>query len=470
MPTKKRATASSTTSIPSSVTIRMYNVGFGDCFLLKFHYADAERHMLIDYGSTAAPMNVRGKYMVDVANDIKSNCKGKLDIVVATHRHRDHISGFATDGDATGSIIASLEPDHVIQPWTEDPATKPTALTATTTTYSKGKPSQEQITSHFLGSLDDMHRIAGSVADLARSGQLYAGPVKSKQLTFLGENNLKNLSAVKNLMSMGDKGTAHYVNAGMTLNDLLPGVNITVLGPPTLKQSDSIRKERAKDPDEFWQFRSFWSSQSLAIGAKPAPGGRFSQPRTRWRPNEAYAPNVRWFIAQSRQIHADQTLDLVRELDSVMNNTSIILLIEIGDRKLLFPGDAQIENWSYALNNSKWQDLLQDVNLYKVGHHGSLNATPRSLWKLFVNKGDKDTHNRLETLCSTKSGKHGDARSGTEVPRAVLVAELEKQSAFNSTESYRAPNKLSNDFTVAVAEGVKDVRRRQPASRTRRIK
>jgi beta-lactamase superfamily II metal-dependent hydrolase len=469
MPTTKLAMIS-TTNIPSSVTIRMYNVGFGDCFLLTFHYADAERHMLIDYGSTAAPKNVRGKYMVDVANDIKSNCKGKLDILVATHRHRDHISGFATDGDATGSIIASLKPDHVIQPWTEDPATKPAALTATTTTYNKGKPSQEQITSHFLGSLDDMHRIAGSIAKLASSGQLYSGPVKRNQLTFLGENNLKNISAVKNLMSMGDKGKAHYVNAGMKLNDLLPGVSITVLGPPTLKQSDSIRKERAKDPDEFWQFRSFWSSQSLAIGGRPTPGVTSSQSRSRRRSDQVFAPNVRWFIAQSRQIHADQTLELVRDLDSVMNNTSVILLFEIGNRKLLFPGDAQIENWSYALNNSTWQNLLKDVNLYKVGHHGSLNATPRSLWKLFVNKGDELTYDRLETLCSTKSGKHGDARSGTEVPRALLVAEMEKESAFSSTESYKAPNKLSSDITVAIAEGVKDVRRRKPASRTRRIR
>ena len=33
----------------------MYNVGFGDCFLVTFHYAKSDRHMLVDYGSTAAP-------------------------------------------------------------------------------------------------------------------------------------------------------------------------------------------------------------------------------------------------------------------------------------------------------------------------------------------------------------------------------------------------------------------------------
>jgi hypothetical protein len=38
-----------------------------------------------------------------------------------THRHRDHISGFSTDGEGTGKIIAACQPDHVILPWTEDP-------------------------------------------------------------------------------------------------------------------------------------------------------------------------------------------------------------------------------------------------------------------------------------------------------------------------------------------------------------
>ena len=32
-----------------------------------------------------------------------------------------------------------------------------------------------------------------------------------------------------------------------------------------------------------------------------------------------------------------------------MNNTSVILLIQACDRRLLFCGDAQIENWEYAL-------------------------------------------------------------------------------------------------------------------------
>ena len=435
-------------SLPSSVTIRMYNVGFGDCFLLTFHYARNDRHMLIDYGSTAAPRAGGANYMTAIAKDIKNVCNGKLDILVATHRHRDHISGFSTDGEGTGKIIASLKPDHVIQPWTEDPAAAPDALTATAMNAKADSP--KRLKAQYLGALEDMHAIADSIAHLTRAGVIQAGSEKKNQLTFLGENNLKNLSAVENLIAMGKCGTAWYVNAGMKLNSFLPGIKITVLGPPTLEQSQTIRNERARDPNEFWQFRSFWASQSMAANARTTtPGGTNFFANHKAVPRASRTPNTRWFIQRSQQIQADQTLELVRDLDSVMNNTSVILLLEIGERKLLFPGDAQIENWSFALSNASWRALLKDVNLYKVGHHGSLNATPKSLWKIFDHKGEKGAKDRLETLCSTKSGKHGSIRSGTEVPRALLVQQLE-ESEFSSTDQMTASDGQVHSVTIQI--------------------
>jgi beta-lactamase superfamily II metal-dependent hydrolase len=448
VPPKKKAASSA--RAPSSVTIRMYNVGFGDCFLLTFHYEKKERHMLIDYGSTAAPKGVRSGYMAKVAKDIQDTCKGKLDVLVETHRHRDHISGFTTEGAATGKIIASLHPDHVIQPWTEDPKAKPNALTATTISQPNRAIDAKRLTAHFLGSLEDMHRVAERVHQLTEKRAMQGGTETLKQMGFLGQNNLKNLSAVKNLIAMGKKGEAHYVNAGVQLNTLLPGVRITVLGPPTLRQSEGIRTQRAKDANEFWQFRSFWGSQRVAA-ERMNSARRSILPRGFSRRRSApHPPNVRWFIEQSRRIQADQMLEIVRDLDNVMNNTSVILLFEIGGQKLLFPGDAQIENWSYALQKEKWRELLKDVNLYKVGHHGSLNATPKRLWKLFRHKGGEQLQARLRTLCSTKAGKHGSVKSGTEVPRRVLVEELETNSAFLSTESYTAPDKLLRTIEIQI--------------------
>jgi len=428
------------TAGPSSIAVRMYNVGFGDCFLLTFRYAapgkDAERHMLVDFGSSAAPRYGPKDYMQRVAEDIARQTKGKLHVLAATHRHRDHINGFATDG-GHGKIVAALHPDHVILPWTEDPDAAPDARSAAAPSYTAGKATSAQLKSRFLGALEDIHGIAGAAARLAANPE-FAGRDTLAQLRFLGEENLKNRSAVENLMRMGQSGKAHYVNAGMTLNTLLPGVKITVLGPPTLEQSNAIRTERARDPHEFWQFCNFWASRRRALKTVSAASKHAAEP----------PPGVRWFIQQARRVQADLTLELVRELDTVLNNTSLILLLEAGSRKLLFPGDAQIENWAFALRNPEWRRLLADVNLYKVGHHGSLNATPKSLWHLFQHKGDEHQPQRLATICSTRSGKHGSAKSGTEVPRRVLVEELRSRSAFASTEEFKA--ELSKTFEIEI--------------------
>jgi ribonuclease BN (tRNA processing enzyme) len=429
---------------PVEVTIRMYNVGFGDCFLLTFKYPRGEeRHMLLDCGSTSAPGRAgkNADFMEKVVADIARVCSGKLHVLLATHRHRDHVSGFSTQS-STGRAIAALEPDHVIQPWTEDPRARTDAATATASIYTSGKPDSRKMTAHFLGALEDMHEVAAAIKHTAGRDGL-VGKQTLEHLEFLGEDNIKNPSAVKNLIAMGKRGKSHYVNAGMELK-VLPGVKCTVLGPPTLEQSDAIRKQRARDPANFWQFRSFWGAQGAAMrgqlqrahrsaGAKPA--------RTPELPK-----SVRWFVEQARRVHVDELLSIVRDLDSVMNNTSVILLLEAGKRKILLPGDAQIENWAYALSNAKWRRLLEDVSLYKVGHHGSLNATPKPLWGLFKHRGSPGTSDRLATLCSTKAGKHGSRKSGTEVPRQVLVEQLEKNSLFISSET--AENAFCNQVTL----------------------
>ena len=134
-------------------------------------------------------------------------------------------------------------------------------------------------------------------------------------------------------------------------------------------------------------------------------------------------------------------LSIVRMLDKAMNNTSLILLFRVGGKSLLFPGDAQIENWAYALDQAEKKPALkkklESVDLYKVGHHGSLNATPKSLWALFAHKGPRQQEHRLQTVVSTMAGKHGSARSGTEVPRSKLVDELKEHSDFFTTQSLK---------------------------------
>lgn len=142
-------------------------------------------------------------------------------------------------------------------------------------------------------------------------------------------------------------------------------------------------------------------------------------------------------------------LQIVRSLDKAMNNTSI-LLFEVGGKSLLFPGDAQIENWSYALSQTSVVGKLKAVDVYKVGHHGSLNATPISLWETFDKRSkNKEDKKRLVTLMSTLAGKHGHEKDGTEVPRTRLVRALASERNISQQKHWRGKH-FFHDETIAI--------------------
>lgn len=427
-------------SEPKAIEIRAYQVGFGDCFLLSFLYGETDRrHVLIDFGTTELP--ARGsprkpakasEHMPQVAEDIRRVCDGQLTAVVATHRHADHISGFGTDSRTgkSGEIIKNLRPKVVLQPWTEDPDAAKDARAATRDSARSPKS--------LVAGLTAMQNIAAMIYDLAESRPSWMGAGLSKELRFVGLDNIKNESAVKNLIAMGEaKGaTAVWAHHGSDsrLEPRLPGVKVRVLGPPNLTQTERIRTMRKMDPDEFWHLlagpKSLRASALLARGF--APGTRRSFPV----PAEA-----RWFRDLLERMRGEQLLEIVRSLDNQMNNTSLILLFEVFGKKLLFPGDAQIENWSYALQDApdaaQTRSLLAGVNVYKVGHHGSLNATPKTLlWEHFRNRG-LDGDRRLQTLLSTLPGKHGKPQNRTEVPRRPLLEALEAETTLLNTNRLR---------------------------------
>jgi hypothetical protein len=446
--------ATSTGLKPTSLTIRAYQVGFGDCFLLTFEYAgaakksDKERHILIDFGSTGIPDNVDPDgQMMKVARDIEERCDGKLHLVVASHRHKDHLSGFATraDGSGTGDIIARLKPEIVVQPWTENPKAKdPKIKSKATAAFGQ---QEQSLQSHYVSALSDMNALSDAIqfeVSHLTSAKFMKGLNQelADQIRFLSDDNgVANPSAVDNLAKMG---TNHYVNYGYELNvsRLLPGINLRFLGPPTLEQHAEIVNQRATDKSEFWMLQAaaqqFWGLQAATAELI----GGFASGNTRLFPDadvfqDFFPTHNRWFIRQLRALRGDQMLRLVRILDKAMNNTSVILLLEVGGKKLLFPGDAQIENWEYALHVNKDANLklLKDVCFYKVGHHGSRNATPKTLWNNFATRSaDQKKRGRLHTMVSTMKGKHGHKESHTEVPRATLVNELTSLSDYVTTE------------------------------------
>jgi glyoxylase-like metal-dependent hydrolase (beta-lactamase superfamily II) len=104
----------------TSIRIRMYRPGFGDCFLLTFRNGSAEQHALIDFG---AHMHGEIGTMDKIMDDLEKASGSNLRLIVATHAHRDHISGFGK----FASRFATFQIEEVWLPWTDDPHDKQAA-------------------------------------------------------------------------------------------------------------------------------------------------------------------------------------------------------------------------------------------------------------------------------------------------------------------------------------------------------
>ncbi len=415
---------------PTHVRIRALNTGFGECLHLTFTYPAARpRNVLIDFGSTKESRFGPVGGMVQIAEKIRDESGGKLDMLVATHRHADHISGFA---GPSGAIIRALAPDLVVQPWTEDPKLDPNAQGP-----DAGRADHGLRARAVVAQLSDMQALAQAVVD--QVPRLAASKTVPKtlvdQLSFLGDTNLSNREAVENLMTMGKRRIYASFGTRLPISSVLPGVKIDVIGPPTLAQSAALANPAEVDADEFWHVAA---RRASAVRAARGAGERIfpDAPVTRSYPQEA-----RWVIPQIDKMRAEEMLAIVRSLDDALNNTSLILLFKIAGKVLVFPGDAQLENWRYALRENDRSDAIRAdlarASFYKVGHHGSLNATPKSLWNAFSQRNATATPDRLATLVSTLSGKHGSVARKTEVPRKVLIEELTRMSSLSNTQTLR---------------------------------
>src|SRR6266513_669070 len=98
----------------NTIRIRMYRVGFGDCFLVSLPLSGngGFRHILVDCG-----VHTKGNIgtMGEIVDPIGTTPNKTLAIVIATHAHQDHISGF------DGTKFGQFEIGEVWMPWTEDP-------------------------------------------------------------------------------------------------------------------------------------------------------------------------------------------------------------------------------------------------------------------------------------------------------------------------------------------------------------
>lgn len=431
-----------------SVEVRMYNVGLGDCLLLTFNSSDngnlEQNRILIDFGSTGRNRN--GPTLEQLAHQIVEDCGGpdsELEAVVITHRHKDHMSGFG--GNAGDIIVNQLRPSYVLQPWTEEPgADDPSTHPANSDLESAAKHVMslrmaQTLTDSILNEV--LVRRANNLSRPTDDEALFycqknlpfdaAG--KTLQTVQLSDSNLlmldglnteaiKNMDAIEKVQNwswgsgqQSNKPKYRYLQKGSRSVPRIPGLKIKVLGPIGVDQWEEL--EKSGGVDELWK-----RLQGLRKEAVPArkfdeeglvefdeSEGAYGVPSIfdedeHVSNDESRKDSVRWLIEHLDELRGEQLLNFVRVLDEHLNNTSVILMFDFGGFRMLFPGDAEVAAWKSIVKDESVVAALKSVDLYKVGHHGSNNATPiLSLWQHMTE--DRDDDHTLHCVLSTQPTK-----------------------------------------------------------------
>ncbi len=414
--------------ITPPVRIRMYKQGLGDCFLITFIRSDGSNYyVLIDCGAVTGSDPTK---VVAAAQDVFNTTHGHLDLLVGTHEHWDHLSGF----NQARSIFDQFSISNVWLAWTEELA-NPTAQNLVKKRSAKVAALRDAVT-HMNAAAADPGLIksiqqvlsffgeddgASANPGVADSAAIHAAAIPGAAIPGAAGRSLSTTSEAMNYLRTRRDAKTHYCNPD--LDQPLPlegveGVRAYVFGPPTdptLLKQDLPSKSGQETygitskcaEDSF--FAALGSIKSLGAAA---PGDEQFQPLAYpfddfyrvslaeaqsspddfFRDRYGFVPNK---ANDWRRIDTDWlnlTSELALNLDSDTNNTSLVLAFELGDpgqgRVLLFAADAQVGNW-LSWGPRHWAvpvpgqpdrtvtapDLLRRTVLYKVGHHGSHNAT-----------------------------------------------------------------------------------------------
>jgi hypothetical protein len=377
---------------PVSAKIRMFRLDeLGDCFLVTFSSGASTSHLLIDCGSfrNGGPSIQR---LHRVTKAIAASVGGHpIDVVVGTHQHNDHVSGFVHCEDAFRQIGVR----EVWLSWLDNPGDR--------------KATRIGKDHHNL-----MLNLAASRAGLraAVGRRPETRPVAARSLEVLNEMlGFFGLGAADGPPEIPAKGIRilkdisgkqpKYLQPGCTLD--MPGlpagaVRVHVLGPPR-KESELYRANPKKGESYDLALATHSLLATKFFDAANARKGVTSSEEVNYPFNREYKAmrqgsrtlqNVR--TRYRRHSDAWRTIDdawtqqaeaLALYLDEFTNNSSLALAIELvnSTKVLLFAADAQSGNWA-SWKDVKWKQagvttdgLLARTVFYKVGHHASHNAT-----------------------------------------------------------------------------------------------
>jgi hypothetical protein len=366
----------------------MYRQGLGDCFLLTFPRAEGEAHVLIDCGVLTGTKDAATR-MRAVARNIVDTTNRRLDVLVVSHEHWDHISGFLQAEE----IFDRLRIDEVWLAWTENP--KDDLANELRNRKVRALRGVEVAIRQLRGMA---HFGAGRTADRLTALLEFEGGLgaQARKTTARAMEWVKSRDGA--VMRYGKPGDEPFMVPGVD------GARVYVLGPPRnrklLKRSDPSKKS-----SEVYELGAGFAADLgflSALESLDGGGGTGAQPFDRWFRlsgaeigNETLFAEHYWTDREEwRRIEHDwmeAAGRLALNLDSDTNNTCLALAFELGKSGgvLLFPGDAQVGNW-LSWEGLEWKagdgpeartvtsrDLLARTVLYKVGHHGSHNATLR---------------------------------------------------------------------------------------------
>ena len=415
------------------VRIRMYNVGFGDCFLLTFPDPQRPRHVLIDCGfhSYGPPPTGLDAVVKAVIDDVTVGGRAAIDVVIATHRHKDHVFGFE---NARWKKVAVSE---VWMPWTEHP---------TDAEARRIREAQSKKATALKKALDRMKRlgILGAVKH-ARASAVLSNSQFTNQEAMATLHRGFDGRAVRAFLPEGKAITFPQRRESQSL----PGVVVHILGPGRDRQiirdmnppkgesflrfaGSAAGEEGGRPPFDLkrWSFSPqrgtgpvakdplfTWLDRCVAGRERgPAPGPLPpSGDRTfaaAWIRRLGLSADV---VRGLEEASSDDEFAAVVALEAAVNGTSLLLAFEFDRHLLVFPGDAQWGTWKQALDNPASRDILSRATFYKVGHHGSHNATPREFVEKVARKGLLS-----DAMVSTKATKKWH-----DIPRKPLLEELE---------------------------------------------
>lgn len=402
----------------------MYRQGLGDAFLIRIPKTGGGNfHILIDCGVFIASTN-QSANMRAIAENVKTETGAKVDLLVATHQHWDHLSGFQQAREIWDTIAI----EELWLGWTEEP----------------GNPVADEL----RGERTRL-RIAAraAVAEMtARGANASLREGIEQVLGFFGEAPAAGAKrdgtddALDYLKSRA--ATVRYGHPTDAPRELpgVSGLRTYVLGPPenaTLVRQSEVSSSRdeiynltltaALDPTAPDRSTPFDAQHRLSTAQAKA------QPF--FRDHYGFSAGAKEAWRRIEDDWLDTAGELALKLDSDTNNTSLVLAFECtsAGEVLLFAADAQVGNW-LSWSDCKWTvpgprattrtvtgpDLLKRTVLYKVGHHGSENATLRA-------KGlELMTSDQLVAMI-TIGRKKADAQ-GWAMPYEPMFKELKKKT------------------------------------------